>query len=57
MPDTATADDIAASLRARAEELRKELESYQSLRDELDRIEAALRVLEPEGPRAAASED
>ena len=50
MADTSTADDIAASLRTRAEELRKELAGYQELREELDRLEAALEILEPDRP-------
>lgn len=49
---TSTADDIAESLRSRIEELRKELAGYQELRDELDRLEAALRALQPDGPPA-----
>jgi hypothetical protein len=52
MADISTADEIATSLRARAEELRKELAGYQDLRDELDRLEAALEALEYDGPQA-----
>jgi hypothetical protein len=52
MADTSTADEIAGSLRTRIEELRRELAGYQDLRDELDRLEAALEVLEPDGPPA-----
>jgi hypothetical protein len=52
MPDIATANDIAGSLRTRIEELRQELSGYQALRDELDRLEAALEALEPDGPPA-----
>jgi hypothetical protein len=52
MADISTADEIATSLRARAEELRKELAGYQDLRDELDRLEAALEALEHDGPQA-----
>jgi hypothetical protein len=50
MPDTATANDIAGSLRTRIDELREELAGYQALRDELDRLEAALEALQPDGP-------
>jgi hypothetical protein len=49
MADTSTADDIAQSLRARADELREQLAGYQDLRDELDRLEAALEALAPDG--------
>ena len=52
MADTSTADDIATSLRTRAEELRTQLAGYQELRDELDRLEAALEILEPDRPAA-----
>jgi hypothetical protein len=52
MPDIATANDIAGSLRTRIDELREELSGYQALRDELDRLEGALAALEPDGPPA-----
>ena len=48
MPDTSTAHEIAGSLRTRIDALREELTGYQTLRDELDRLEAALEALEPE---------
>jgi len=51
MPDTTTAHEIAGSLRTRIDELREELTGYQTLRDELDRLEAALEALEPEPTR------
>jgi hypothetical protein len=54
MADISTADEIATSLRARAEELRKELAGYQALRDELDRLEAALDALDSTGQPAAS---
>jgi hypothetical protein len=53
MADTSTADDIAASLRTRAEELREQLAGYKELREELDRLEAALEILDPDGPTAS----
>jgi hypothetical protein len=52
MADTTTAGEIAGSLRTRIGELREELTGYQALRDELDRLEAALEALEPDGPPA-----
>jgi hypothetical protein len=50
MADTSTADEIAGSLRTRIDALREELSGYQALRDELDKLEAALEALEPDGP-------
>ena len=52
MADTTTAGEIAGSLRTRIDELRTELSGYQALREELDRLEAALQALEPDGPPA-----
>jgi hypothetical protein len=48
MPETTTAHEIAGSLRTRIDALREELSGYQTLRDELDRLEAALEALEPD---------
>jgi hypothetical protein len=48
MADTSTAHEIAGSLRTRIDALREELSGYQTLRDELDRLEAALEALEPD---------
>ena len=50
MADTSTADEIAGSLRTRIEELRAELAQYQDLRNELERLEAALQQLEGPAP-------
>ena len=49
MADTSTADEIAGSLRTRIEELRKELAGYEEIRQELERLEAALEALEADG--------
>jgi hypothetical protein len=51
MADTSTAEEIAGSLRTRIEELRKELAGYQDLREELERLEAALQALEADAAK------
>ena len=51
MADTSTADEIAGSLRTRIEELRKQLAGYDEIRQELERLEAALQALEADGPQ------
>jgi hypothetical protein len=48
MADTSTATEIAGSLRTRIDELREELSGYEALHDELQRLERALRELQPE---------
>jgi hypothetical protein len=52
MADTSTAHEIAGSLRTRIDALREELTGYQALRDELDRLGAALDALDPDGDQA-----
>jgi hypothetical protein len=55
MAPAPTSTDIASSLRTRIDQLREELAGFQSLNDELTKLEAALRALEPEGAPAADS--
>jgi hypothetical protein len=55
MSPAPTSTDIASSLRTRIDRLREELASFQALNDELRRLEAALRELEPEGAQAMDS--
>jgi hypothetical protein len=51
MSATVTTDEIAESLRGRIAAVREELERYDELRGELERLESALADLQPKGPR------